>query len=151
MEDEKIENKELDYLSDKPSNKNSYPLIAGILLIIAGIISIMLWIPVITMDISLIENMIDISQFQEIDPSFTIEDFKGILNTCALIGMVVSAFPILGGILSIKRKLWGIALTSSIIGLTMFIPSIIGGILSLVAMILLILSRNEFNRANTSY
>lgn len=150
MENEIPEKTDLDYLSTKPSKStSSYPLIAGILLIIAGIISIMLWIPVITMDISLIENVVDISQFQQIDPSFTVEDIKGFMTTCAIIGMVISVFPILGGILSVKRKLWGIALAGSIIGLTMFVPSIIGGALSLVAMIMLIYSRNEFSKSTT--
>jgi len=149
-EDEIPEKTDLDYLSTKPSkNTSSYPLIAGVLLIIAGIISIMLWIPIMAIDTSLIENSVDISQFQQIDPSFTIEDIKSFMTTCAIIGMVISVFPILGGILSIKRKLWGVALAGSIIGLTMFVPSIIGGVLSLIAMILLIISRKEFNKTIT--
>ncbi len=146
MDNEIPKNTDVEYLQqEKPSrNTSSYPLIAGILLIIGGILSIVLWLPIFAMDVSLLENVVDIAQFQQIDSSFTYEDVKGFLTTCALIGIVVSIFPILGGIISIKKKLWGIVLTCSIIGLTMFIPSIIGGVLSLVAMILLIMSKTEF-------
>jgi hypothetical protein len=145
MENEITEYTDLDYTIDKPSrNTSSYPLIAGILLLIGGFISILLWVPVIIMDISIFETVVDISQFQQIDPSFTIEDVKIFMTNCAIIGIIISVFPILAGLISIKKKLWGISLAGSIIGLTMFIPSIIGGVLSLVAMILLFLSKKEF-------
>ena len=143
-EDEIPEKTDLDYLSTKPSkNTSSYPLIAGILLIVGCVLSMVAWIFfIMSIDISITSDVLE--QFQQIDSSFTIEDVKGFMTTCAIIGMVISVFPILGGILSIKRKLWGVALAGSIIGLTMFIPSIIGGVLSLVAMIMLIYSRKEF-------
>ena len=122
------------------NKSDSKPLIAGIFLIIAFVISIVIWTPVIFIDISVIESAIDVSQMQDIDPSFTVESFKAIMSTCALIGIVISIFTLLGGILAITKKLWGIALASSIIGLfTLF-----GSIPSLIAMILLILSRKEF-------
>lgn len=122
---------------NKPDSK---PLIAGILLIIAFIISIVIWAPVLVIDISMLENAIDISQMQEIDPSFTIQDLKSLISTCALIEIVLSIFPLLAGVLSIGKKLWGIALAGSIIGLF----TIFGSIPALIAMILLIFSRKEF-------
>lgn len=122
------------------NKSSSKPLIAGILLIIACIISIIIWVPVMVIDVSMLESVVDISQMQEIDSSFTIQDFKNFMSTCALIGIVLSIFPLLGGILSIGKKLWGIALASSIIGLFTFF----GSIPALIAMILLIFSRKDF-------
>ena len=124
----------------KKNTSDSKPLIAGILLIIACVISIVIWAPVLLIDIDVLEQVVDLSQMQEIDPSFTLQDFKNLMSTCALIEIVVSIFPLLGGVLSIGKKLWGIALAGSIIGLF----TIFGSIPSLIAMILLIISRKEF-------
>ena len=55
----------------QPSNKSSKPLIAGILLMIAGALALVSWISVITMDVS----MIDMSVLQELDPTMGIKDF----------------------------------------------------------------------------
>ncbi len=126
--------------SGNTAKHSSFPLIAGILLIIACIISITFWAPVMFIDTSLLENVSNLSQIQEIDPSFTIQDLKSFMSACALIGIVLSVFPLLGGILSISKKLWGIALASSIIGLF----TVFGSIPSLIAMILLIISRQNF-------
>ena len=53
-------------LFQQPANKSSKPTIAGILLIISGAIALIFWIPaIITIDIAMIESMVDISQFQE--------------------------------------------------------------------------------------
>ena len=98
-------------------------------------------------DATLLESMIDIEQFQQqLGYSINIEDIMGFITTCAIIGVILSIFPILGGILSVKRKLWGIALACAIIGLVTFIPAIIPVILSIVAIILLVMSRNEFKK-----
>jgi len=134
----------------KPSSYNSFPLIAGILLVIAGVSSIIIWVPIIVADTTMIEQAVDITQFQQIDPSITIENIKELFNICATVGIIISIFTILGGILSIKRKQWGIALSLSIIGLYGIFPLIIGGILSFIALILIALSRKEFQRLDSN-
>ena len=124
--------------------KSSMPMIAGILLIIAGIIAILFWIQFLTIDAATLESLIDISQFEGLDPSINTEQIVGFLNTCAIIGCIIAIFPILGGILSLKRKLWGIALACSIIGLFSLGMLFSSSGLSLISMILLIVSRKEF-------
>ena len=140
MENEISQGLDFENESSNPQKHSSFPLIAGILLIIACIISITFWAPVMFIDIAMLESVSNLSQIQEVDPSFTIQDFKSFMSTCALIVIVLSVFPLLGGILSIGRKLWGIALAGSIIGLF----TIFGSIPSLIAMILLIISRQNF-------
>ena len=81
----------------QPSDKNSMPLIAGILLLLAGVFALLSWISVITFDISLI----DISQYQQFDTTITEEQIRGFLVICGIIGCVLSVFPLLGGILSL--------------------------------------------------
>ena len=86
-----------------------------------------------------------IEQLQEIDPDITAEQAKELLTTCGTIGIILSIFPILGGILSIKRKIWVVALIGAIIGLFGFLLLIIPGILALAGLILIAMSRQEFH------
>ena len=147
METEKIDENNITLTNIESDKKPSaMVIIAGILLILAGVISIISWVSILSLDIATIEKFIDISQFQQFNPSITIEEIKGFLTTCSTVGIIIAIFPILGGILSLKKKSWTIAITGSLIGLLTFIPSIFGGVLSFIGLILLILSRKEFQK-----
>ena len=126
------------------SNIFSKPFIAGILLLIAGILAILQWVQFYIIDIDTISSLVDISQIQEIDPSITVETIVNTFKICSIIGIIISIFTILGGIISVKRKLWGIALTCSIIGLGSIGISGTSSLLSFIAMVLLIVSRKEY-------
>lgn len=144
-EDEiKPEMANINYPPQQPANKTSIPLIAGIFMIVAGALAIVFWIQFFTVDAATLESMIDISQIQQIYPTITSEQIVGFLNTCAVIGCIIAIFPILGGILAIKRKLWGIALACSIIGLLSLGMLFTSSGLSLIALILLIVSKKDF-------
>ena len=77
------------------STLRSKSLIAGILLILAGILAIVNWTLVATSDIS---TFTDISQLQEISPEISIETIEGFLSICASIGIIISIITILSGI-----------------------------------------------------
>ena len=124
----------------KNLSKSSFPTIAGILLIIAGVLALISWISVITMDVS----MIDVSVFQELDSTITLEQIQEILVICGTIGCILSIIPILGGILALKRKLWGIALAGGIVGLFTIGPIFASSILALIGLILVATSKKEF-------
>ena len=128
----------------QPVTKSSKPMIAGILLIIAGIITLVSLIPYMTIDIQTIESSGILEQLQGIDPDITAEQVKDYLTMCGTIGIILSIFPILGGVLSIKRKIWGVALIGAVIGLFGFLILIIPGILALAGLILIAMSRQEF-------
>lgn len=133
------------YTYQQPSNKSTMRIIAGILLIVAGVFSIISFLSsYLILDISTVESMDYISQFQQIYPEITAEQVLGFVKTCTLVFLIISIFPILGGILSLKKKMWGIALACSIIGLFSIGILFTSSILSLIAMILLIISRGEF-------
>jgi hypothetical protein len=129
---------------NQSQNKNQIPLFAGILLIIAGILAFLFWSQFFSIDVATLESLIDISQFEQINPSISAEQIVGLLNTCAIIGCIIGVFSILGGVLSLKRKLWAIALVCSVISLFSLGIFLLSSILSFVAMILLIISRKEF-------
>jgi len=124
----------------EPNNDNtSYkPMIAGILLLIAGLLGIYTWISASFFNI-------DPTIIEQSGVEITIEQIEAILGVCTIIGIILSIFPILGGILSIKRKMWGFCIVMSIIGLFTIGPFLISSIISLIGLILIALSKNEFN------
>ncbi len=126
------------------SDKKSYTKIAGILLIIAGILGIVNWSQIFLLDATTLGSFMDISQIQEFNPSITYEQLLGLLKTCAIIGIIISIFPILGGLLSIQKKLYYITLATSIIGLFSIGIMFTSSILSLIGLILLVLSKQSF-------
>jgi hypothetical protein len=135
---------EIDYSQKIQRNKFSKPMIAGFLLIIAGFLAIFNWIQLYTIDAITLDSVIDISQLRDIDPTITTESLVSFIKNCAIVGFIISIFTILGGFISIKRKLWGIALTCSIIGIFSIGIIFTSSLLSFIAMILLIISRKEY-------
>jgi len=139
-----LEQENIKYPFQQISNKSTIPMIAGIILLIAGVFSIFFWIQIFSLDVTTLESLIDISQFKQIDPSITPEKIIGFLDTCSIIGCIIAIFPILGALFALKRKLWGIAFTCSIIGLFSLGILFTSSGLSFIAMILLIISRKQF-------
>jgi len=127
------------YASNETTPK---PLIAGILLIIAGLLGIITWITALTFDIS----MLDPSLFQTQNVTITPAQIESMINICASVGIVLSIFPILGGILAIQKKLWGGALACSIISLFIIGPLFLSSILGVIALILIATSKNHFQK-----
>jgi len=122
--------------------------IAGILLIIAGSISILMWIGLASLDIPFIESII-LPEFQNIPGEYTIVDIssdsiKELLIICGSIGFFLSIFTILGGIMSIKHQMWKISIVGGILGIFSIGPLFVSSILSAIGVILVFISRNEF-------
>ena len=136
-----IDSKDRDY---SLSNRCFWPKIAGILLILTGVFAFVFLIPIITIDTATIQSLIDSGQFQDLGTQFTAEQLRDFYSTCAVIGCVLAVFPLLGGILSIKRKKWAITLICGLIGLFTILLLIIPGILAIIAVILIYLSKQEF-------
>ena len=134
----------MDTKSENNEVINSFkPVIAGILLLIAGLLGIYTWTSTEFFDVNTIDPSI-IEQLQQSGVEITIEQIVAFLGVCAIIGIIISIFPILGGIISIKRKMWGFTIVMSIIGLFTIGPFLLSSILSLIALILIALSKKEF-------
>lgn len=134
----------VELLSQQSTDRFSMPTIAGFILIIAGILAIFNWIQIFILDISTIESFVDINQIKEFYPSITYEQLLGLIHTCAIIGIVISIFPILGGLLAIQRKYYYLAIAGSILGLFSIGILFSSSILSLIGLILLIIYRQKF-------
>ena len=116
-EDEAIEHNNISDSSKRSSKKISKLMFAGILLIAAGTLSIMVLITYVIIDYPTIGSM----------------------------GIMVSFFPILGGIFALLKKGWLISLFGGIVGI-LFSAGIISIILALVAFLIIVFSRKEFQQ-----
>ncbi|KYK29735.1 MAG: hypothetical protein AYK23_04970 [Candidatus Proteinoplasmatales archaeon SG8-5] len=69
---------------------------------------------------------------------------ESILMVCGVIFIIFSILALLGGIMAITRKSWGFAVVGAIFGLLTIGPYGLGFVLGLVALILIIISKDEF-------
>ncbi len=130
-----------DYTQEQPQppkQPSSKPLIAGIILIIAGLLGLLTWASALALDVSMIQNVIP--------PGFpySAEQLQSIITTCGIIGSVLSIITLAGGIVALSRKAWGLAVIGGILGLFTIGPLLLGSILSLVGLIIVVISRNDF-------
>ena len=138
---------DLDYREEKLNNI-SKSFIAGLLLIIAGFISVIMWIGLATIDIPFIESFI-LPEFQSVSNQYTLGDLtsdsiKELLIICGSIGFFLSIFTILGGIMAIKKQMWKLSMLGGIFGILSIGPLFLTSILSTIGFILLIISKKEF-------
>jgi hypothetical protein len=80
----------------------------------------------------------------------TQEQLKQGFFICGTVGCIMAVLSILGGVLALKRKIWGLALVASIPQslLGIIVPSLsllfVSGIMALVGLFLIAFSRREF-------
>ncbi len=130
-----------DYYPDQPQQPkqpSSKPLIAGIFLIIAGLLGLLTWASALALDISMIQNVLPA------ESPITAEQLQSFLTTCGIIGAVLSIFTLVGGIVAMRRKSWGLAVIGGILGLFTIGPMLLGSIISLIGLIIVAISRNDF-------
>lgn len=120
-----------------PEGKSFKSLLAGILLMVSGVLGLFLWLSIFFFDTS---NFYSILYSQQ-KIWFSLEDLQVWFTTCGIIGIIFSLFSLLGGLLAIKRKLWGLALLGGILGLF----TLSGSITALIGLILVVLTRKEFD------
>ena len=94
------------------------PITAGMLLILSGVLAIVVFLGLLFSERHLIFG---------------------------IIGCIITIFPVLAGILAIKRKQWPLVVIGCIICLFIFIPLIIPGILVSIGFILVLISKKEFH------
>jgi hypothetical protein len=142
---------EQDALFQQPIIKTSKPTIAGILLIIAAIIALLFFVQIVMVNDSTIQSVYNSTQSQITqNVNMTQEQLKQGFVICGTVGCIMAVLSILGGILSLKRKIWGLALVVSIPQslLGIIVPSFsllfVSGVMALVGLLLIAFSRREF-------
>jgi hypothetical protein len=124
--------------SQQPTNHSYMPLVAGILLIGAGLLGLFTWTSALALDSSMLQSVLPP------DAPITIEQLQSILVTCGIIGCILSILALTGGIVAVKRKAWGLAIVGGMLGLFTIGPFFVGSVMSLIGLILVAISRKDF-------
>lgn len=82
--------------------------------------------------------------YSVIGSTFAVLPGSGSLCLCGSVDALFGALSILGGISALKRSNWALALFGAILGM-LGIGLLIGALLGLIALILIAMSRNEFD------
>ncbi len=109
--------------------KTMKPMIAGILLVLAGIMAIAAWAIIFTSPAAF----------------FLAAFLPGLVVICGAIAFILSILTLLGGVMALRRRMWGLALLGSILGLFTIGFFGLSSLLSLIALIVLAMSRSEFS------
>ena len=123
-----------------PEQRSAKPLLGGILIIVAGVLSLIMAMSLIVMDAHDIENL-DYQQLR--DSGITATDLDEILGICGAIEIVFGTIAIIGGVFAVMRKHFALAVVGGIFGL-IGIGFLIGGLLGLIGLVLVAISRSEF-------
>ena len=108
------------------------PTVAGILIIIAGSLGLLIGIG-IAVGFGLMGTIIGII------PGFP----GGLLSLIGIPGIVLGIIAIVGGVYALRRRLWGLALSGAICALFFTLP-LLGWILAILAIIFVALGKGEF-------
>lgn len=137
-------NKDLEEIYKKPTSRSLKPTIAGFLLITAAILSIFFSVTYITYDEDTLNRIIENNeQLQNLDQEITAKDIKNVFLVCGSLGIIISIFLLLGGILALKRKMWMFCFITSVLGLVLLF-FVLPGLISIIAVIFIYLSKDEF-------
>ena len=111
------------------------PVTAGILNIVAGVLSLLGFLGVIIAIIAVGAGPFMWGAFPGLGP-LTVGFVQSILVIVAIFSAVVGILPLLGGIYGIQRRKWGLALAGAILSLP--------GIMGVLAIIFISLGKKEF-------
>ena len=116
------------------------PLVAGILNLIVGVFTLLGVFFIAMMIAGFGGGMLALSRINDLIPVWLSGFIQFSIIIVAIILIFFSALPLLGGIYSIQRKNWPWALAGSIVAI--FSSAIIG----IISTVLILLSKNEFEK-----
>ena len=121
-----------------PHEKSALSIIGGILILVAGIIGLAMGGILLAIDADqLADYGLDVAGVTDI-----IED---ILTVCGTILVVLGLIAAVGGFFGVMRKHWGLVVLGGVIGLFIISPYLIASLLSLVGLILVAISKKDFD------
>ena len=119
-----------------PVRKSGTPVAGGVLVVIAGILALangFFYLAFTTSDLTGIS----------LPPEISLEDVENIVRVCGVIEIIFGVVAIFGGIFAFQRKHFGLAILGSVMGM-LGLGFTIGGLLGLIGLILVAISRKEF-------
>ncbi len=121
-------------MGERTSYETSRPLIAGMALIIAGILEMASGAMVLLMG-GTIGGLIG---------DGGVSDFLAIFGALVLIFGLIA---LIGGVAAVRKKYWPIAVVGGVVAIFGIGPSFLGTVLGLIGLALLVISRKEFEQS----
>ena len=118
------------------------PIVAGVLNITVGVVTLVGTFLTVMLLVGIGSGILAISLIADMIPMWLSVSVEGVMVIMAILLIVLSALPLLGGIYAIQRKNWGWALGGSI--LAIFSSAILG----VISTVLISLSKKEFEKSN---
>jgi len=117
------------------NSNSSYPVVAGVLSLVSGAFGILGSIAMILVSVFFWSAISVSANTPDEFPFFIFQTFYLVWG---IIILVLSILAIIGGIFSLQRKNWGMALTGAIASILTFLPT------GIVAVIFVALSKQDF-------
>ena len=114
------------------------PMVAGVLNILIGAVTLFGTFIVVIILVGIGGGMLAISRIADLMPIWLSGFAEGVMVITALLLVVFSSLPLIGGIYAVQRKNWGWALTGSIVAI------LSSAILGVASTVLVSLSKKEF-------
>ncbi len=115
------------------------PVIAGVLLILTGLLGLLTWAAALSVDTSMVQGILPANS------PITAGQLQSFLLVCGIIGSILSIIALAGGIVALRRRGWGLAMMGSVLGLFTIGPYFLASILALIGLIILIIARKDFH------
>ncbi len=126
------------YYASLPQTASIKPKLAGAMLVVAGVIGVIYAIYLLA-NIDLLTDMVG-----DLPEGVDAAMIEQILQVCVAVIIITSVLSIGGGFMALKRTRWGFALIGSIAAIVSIGPAYLCTILGIIALILLVLSKDEF-------
>ena len=123
------------------AQRTNRPVIGGICLVLSGLLGI--GFALITL--SSIDTMV--AQLAPQFPQLPVSDIRDVIYGIVGLWTFFGIMAIIGGVMAIRRRHWGIAIIGGVFGLLTFgVIFIEGSVLGLIGLIFIAISRHEFGR-----
>ncbi len=122
-----------------PHEKSALSLVGGILIIVAGVMGLLAGGVLVAL------SSADLSQYGLGNVSGLDTTIHNILVICGAIVIILSLIVVLGGYFGVRRSHFGLAILGGVLGLFVIGPYFLGSILALVGLILVAVSRKDFD------
>jgi len=121
------------------------PLIAGLLMIGAAVLAVVMGIQYLVTDASDIEGLLP-----ALPEGVTMEDIVDMLRACGVVVMIFAAIAMLGSVMALTRRRFGLAVAGSVFAILGY-GYLVGTVLGVVALILLLISKDEFRKSHPTH
>ncbi len=121
----------------KPVEKSALSIVGGVLILVAGVIGLAIGGLLLAIDVD------DLDQYG-LDVVGVTDILEDILTACGIIFIVLGLIAAVGGFFGVMRKHWGLVILGGVLGLFILSPYLIASLLSLVGLILVAISKKDF-------